>query len=153
MERQLPSPGLADVAGYLPSRRFPSDHLAVLADLRFPQPGAAAGGAQQAGAASGGVAGAGLGGAAAAAGPGAAGGKGGGGAPSASRGGGTGGRVLPAALHHVGQAAEVLAADGVIAVPTDTIYGAPFTWLRSGIKAGQRAAAHSSGCCSTACST
>ena len=111
-------PGLQEIGGYLPSQRYPSDHLAVVADLRFAQPGPRGTGSAAGAAAP--VAGSGSHGAQS------SGGEGGG--SSRGEGGGSscdGGRLLPAAMHNVGLAAEALARGEVIAVPTDTLYGGP----------------------------
>ena len=100
--------------GYLPSQRFPSDHLPVVFDLRFRAEGA---GDAAASSAAGGAAARG-GGAA-----GSAGADGGGGSAAADGGSAGAGNVLPAALYNVGAAAEALARSEVLAVPTDTLYG------------------------------
>ena len=110
--REVPPPSLQELGGYLPSRRFPSDHLPVVFDLAFRnsssssggdgtsgQPGSlAAAGASSDGTADGSAAGS------AAPPPGA-------------------GNVLPAAMYNVGLAAEALQRDEVVALPTDTLYG------------------------------
>lgn len=114
--REVPLPSLEELGGYLPSQRFPSDHLPVVFDLRFRAEGAAAavptGGSSAAAAAGGG--------AAAAGGGAAAGGEGGQGSQGAPRG---ASNVLPAGMYNVGAAAEALGRDEVLAVPTDTLYG------------------------------
>lgn len=104
--REVPLPSLQELGGYLPSQRYPSDHLPVVFDLRFRGQGEAGGGG---GGSSGETA----------AGGGAddaAGGVAGGGPTGA-------GNVLPAGMYNVGLAAEALARDEVVAVPTDTLYG------------------------------
>ncbi|PSC75583.1 2, 5 -phosphodiesterase 12 [Micractinium conductrix] len=115
--REVPLPTLAEMGGtegYLPSQRFPSDHLPVVFDLRFRAEGA---GDAAASSAAGGAAARG-GGAA-----GSAGADGGGGSAAADGGSAGAGNVLPAALYNVGAAAEALARSEVLAVPTDTLYG------------------------------
>lgn len=123
--REVPLPTLQEMGGsegYLPSQRFPSDHLPVVFDLRF-----------RSAAAAGTTGGGSSGGRSAAAGPAAAGGNGSAGAAAGSEGEGGGndaaaaakaaGNVLPAAMYNVGLAAEALGRTEVLAVPTDTLYG------------------------------
>lgn len=104
--REVPLPSLEELGGYLPSQRFPSDHLPVVFDLRFRPEGASAD----------------VGSSSSSSGAGA-------GAPAGSRSGSGeaaspgAGNLLPAALHNVGTAADALQRDEVIAVPTDTLYG------------------------------
>ena len=111
-------PALAELGGYLPSQRFPSDHLPVVFDLRFRPAGAGSGSGCGDGDTSGSA------GAAGAAGS-SSGGGGGDDAPAGDGGDAPagGGNVLPAAFHNVGRAVEAVQAGQVIAVPTDTLYG------------------------------
>ncbi len=103
----MPLPSLEELGGYLPSQRFPSDHLPVVFDLRFRPEGASTDGASSS-SSSGAGAGSGSGAAA------------GGGEAAPPQG---AGNLLPAALYNVGTAADALQRDEVIAVPTDTLYG------------------------------
>jgi 2',5'-phosphodiesterase len=120
VRRLVPLPSEEELGGYLPSRRFPSDHLAVVCELRVKRThtGRLAAASPEGG------------------GGGDSGGGGEGeaecGGGSVSRGGGGGedggdaaggGAVLPAAMHNVGVAARLLRRGGVIAAPTDTLYG------------------------------
>lgn len=113
--REVPLPTLAEMGGpegYLPSQRFPSDHLPVVFDLRF----RAAGAPGSSSAAGGSAAAGGSGGAAAAGGSDE--GSGDAGAAAAAA-----GNVLAAAMYNAGRAAEALGREEVVAVPTDTLYG------------------------------
>ena len=113
--REVPLPSLAELGGYLPSQRFPSDHLPVVFDLRFK---AADGGSSSGSSGSSEAAGGGGGsGPAAPAGGSTSGGGSGGSAAAAA------GNVLPAAMYNVGAAVEALQRAEVLAVPTDTLYG------------------------------
>ncbi|KAL4445318.1 hypothetical protein ABPG77_011143 [Micractinium sp. CCAP 211/92] len=116
MARDVPLPTLAEMGGpegYLPSQRFPSDHLPVVFDLRF-RAADAAGSSSSRGASSAPTAGSG----AAAAAGGEDQGSGDAGAAAAGA-----GNVLPAAMYNAGLAAEALGREEVVAVPTDTLYG------------------------------
>ena len=121
MVREVPLPTLAELNGYLPSRRFPSDHLPVVFDLAFKSSQAQAGVAAAAAAveAAGGSGGSSSGGA--------QGGDsdtgGGGGGARGGNGGSAAATVLPAAMYNVGLAAEALGRSQLVAVPTDTLYG------------------------------
>jgi 2',5'-phosphodiesterase len=113
VERIIPVPSSSELGGYIPNKRYPSDHLAVIADLRMSSSSNGNGGSGSSNNISGAS------------------------GNTTSRGGGDGGGagdfgdkvtgpgcVLPAALYNVGVAANILASkDKVIAVPTDTIYG------------------------------
>lgn len=114
VERIIPVPPSDQLGGYIPNKRYPSDHLAVVADLRFSSTSNSGGGS---GSSRSGVY--------------KSDGKNGSGNCGAGDFGDevTGpGCVLPAALYNVGVAAYILSTEkystaGVIAVPTDTIYG------------------------------
>jgi 2',5'-phosphodiesterase len=106
--REVPLPSLAELGGYLPSQRFPSDHLPIVFDLRFKAADGGSSGASSDAAGGGPAAPAG----------GVTGGGGGGGSATAAA-----GNVLPAAMYNVGAAVEALQRAEVLAVPTDTLYG------------------------------
>jgi 2',5'-phosphodiesterase len=107
----LPPPGEAELGGFLPNARFPSDHLAVVAELELRADGGDIGSGVRAGDSDSGA--------------GAAGGGAGGEAGGAVEGGDGDApvRVQPAAPHTVPAAVAALAAGRLIAVPTDTLYG------------------------------
>jgi 2',5'-phosphodiesterase len=122
VERVIPVPSSDQLGGYIPNKRYPSDHLAVVADLRFSSSnddGISISNAD------GGLRGRGL-------------STNGDGGRKIFGFAGTGdfgdevtgpGCVLPAGLYNVSVAADILSTQnntrraGVIAVPTDTIYG------------------------------
>ncbi len=116
VERIIPVPPSTELGGYIPNKRYPSDHLAVIADLRFSSSSnsGSASGNNSSGSTAAAVSG-----------------GGNTGTDSGSTAGGFGdkvtgpGSVLPAALYNVGIASDILSTPnkGVIAVPTDTIYG------------------------------
>lgn len=125
VDKVIPVPAKEQLGGYIPNRRYPSDHLAVVVDLKFIRTDGTDGTAGVSGKESG-----------------TAGGTANSGSGfDGSDGGGVGdgghqsvpigfadeitgrGCLLPAALYNVGVAAEVLNRGGVLAVPTDTIYG------------------------------
>lgn len=97
-----------------------SDHLPVVFDLRFKAAGAATAAAARGGSSSG-AAGSGSGSDAAG---GSGSDQGASGSDENGSGNGRGGTVRPAALYNVGLAVDALQAGEVIAVPTDTLYGA-----------------------------
>jgi 2',5'-phosphodiesterase len=107
----LPPPGEAELGGFLPNARFPSDHLAVVAELELRADDGGSGSGVGAGRSDSGA--------------GAAGGGAGGVAGGVLEGGDDDapGRVLPAAPHTVPAAVAALAAGRLVAVPTDTLYG------------------------------
>lgn len=111
--REVPLPTLEELGGYLPSQRFPSDHLPVVFDLRFKAEGAGSDAGSTGAAASAAAGGVATGSSGSSGAP-----AGGGSAPPAGA-----GNLLPAALYNVGSAADALQRDEVIAVPTDTLYG------------------------------
>lgn len=101
----MPTPSAAELGSFLPSRSLPSDHLPVVFDLSFLPSRARASGSQ---------------------GPRVDGGA----SPESPRCVSTqgppptsAGGVRPAALHAVRAAAAALAGGGVVALPTDTLYG------------------------------
>jgi 2',5'-phosphodiesterase len=124
VEREVPLQSLEQLGGYLPNQHFPSDHLPVVFDLRFRSADEADSAAQAAAAAAAAAAGNGNG---HAAGPAPRSNGGGGGSSSnggvPGKGGDTTTRLLPAAMHHVGEAVEAAVRGEVLAVPTDTLYG------------------------------
>ncbi|KAK9819723.1 hypothetical protein WJX72_001675 [[Myrmecia] bisecta] len=95
--RQLGLPDEAELAGWIPSERFPSDHLSVAFDLEWlPRSAPSAAASQHAGASTSGQQ-----------------------AQQAQR----ASNVLPAASEHVHKAVAALQRDEVIALPSDTLYG------------------------------
>lgn len=113
VERIIPVPSSDQLGGYIPNKRYPSDHLAVVTDLRFSSSQSSSKGDGSNNAGNGGRGGV----------------IGNGGGPGDFGDEVTGpGCVLPAAMYNVGVAADILSTKnnckaGVIAVPTDTIYG------------------------------
>lgn len=90
----VPVPSTDQLGGYLPSQRFPSDHLAVVADLCFVPETSSPGSTSTGGAVK---------------------------MPAVED--VQGGAVLPAAFCNVGIAAKAMRQGALLAVPTDTLYG------------------------------